>query len=302
MSSGASPLTATTLQVYTSPSRTFGQDQTFSPVTSSLLLGREEVVLVDAQFMEEDVAKLGDLIEESGRRLKTIFITHGHADHYFGADRLAERFADARVVATQGVVDYISAHWAADMRMFGVMFPNGLVLPQAPPQVLESGDLVLDGEMLEIIEVEQGDIAPSTVLYVPSIGAVIAGDVVYNGIHQMLGLSGPAEWERWIESVEQIAALHPKAVVAGHKRPDARDDEPDRILGGTTEYIKSFRTAAARAASPSELIKAMRAIYPEHGNLTTLIFSASSALKARSVEEEPPSQKAHSRRDESLPK
>ena len=281
MTSAASALT---LQVYTSASRPIGGERTFSPVTSSLLLGREEAVLVDAQFMEEDVDALGDMVEASGRRLTHIVITHGHADHYFGADRLAQRFVGCEVVAAASVVDYISAYMAGEMRTFGMMFPEGLVLPHRPPSPLDGDMIRLEGEALRVIEVGQGDIAPSTVVHVPSLHVVVAGDVVYNGIHQMLGLSGPAEWRQWIESVDAIERLEPNIVVAGHKTPGARDDEPKRILDGTRAYIESFANAAKNASSAPEIVEQMIELYPDHGNPTTLWYSAVAAIKARDRE------------------
>ena len=269
------------LQVYTSASRLIGGERTFSPVTSSLLLGREDAVLVDAQFMEEEVDALGDMVEASGRRLTHIVITHGHADHYFGAERLAQRFAGAAVVAAAGVVDYISTHMAAETRTFGMMFSDGLVLPNRSPSCLDGEVIWLEEEPLHVIEVGQGDIAPSTIIHAPSSGIVVAGDVAYNGIHQMLGLSGPAEWSRWIESVESIERLDPNIVVAGHKMPGARDDEPKRILHATRAYIESFAKAAKTASSAPEIVRLMTELYPHHGNPTTLWFSAAAAIKAR---------------------
>jgi len=54
------------------------------------------------------------------------------------------------------------------------------------------GDRV-EGHELRVIEVGQGDIAPSAVLHIPSLDAIVAGDVAYNQIHQMLALGGSAE-------------------------------------------------------------------------------------------------------------
>jgi hypothetical protein len=72
-----------------------------------------------------------------------------------------------------------------------------------------------------VIEVGQGDIAPSAVLRIPALDAVVAGDVADNQIHQMLALGGPAEWDKWIASIGMIERLHPRIFVAGHKKPEA---------------------------------------------------------------------------------
>ena len=228
------------LQVFTSPYRKIGgsEDRTFSPVTSTLIYGDTEAVLVDAQFIRDDIDALGDMIEAVGRRLTTIYITHGHAAHYFGIDRLIERFPDARAVATKAVVGYLAEHSAEEFKQFSAMFGDELVLPRTLPAPLEDDFILLEGEKLWIVEVGQGDIPCSTVLHVRSIDAVIAGDVVYNGIHQMLGLSRPTQWTKWIESVDKIAALNPRSSLRDIKgRAQAMKRNRSSKLNGPTFAI-----------------------------------------------------------------
>jgi hypothetical protein len=43
-------------------------------------------------------------IEDGGKNLTTIYITHGHGDHWFGIGALLERFPGARAVASPDVV------------------------------------------------------------------------------------------------------------------------------------------------------------------------------------------------------
>ena len=270
------------LEVFSSPYRKIlgSDDRTFSPVTSSLIYGETHAVLVDAQYIREDIDALGDMIEATSRVLTTIYITHGHADHYFGIDRLMERFPGSRAVGTKAVVDYLRAHSKAEIAQFSAMFGNELVIPTSLPQPLDDSFIMLEGEKLSIIEVGQGDIPCSTVLHIASLGTVIAGDVVYNGIHQMLGLGGPTEWKKWIESVDKIAALNPGIVVAGHKALGA-SDEATLILEATRSYIRDFADIAASSSSARSIVMAMQAKYPGHGNLATLFYSAAAAMKGR---------------------
>ena len=266
------------LQVFVSPTHPIGNDGlTFSPTTSTLIYGEREAILVDAQFIKNDIHELGNVIEELGRTLTTIFITHGHADHYFGIDVLAERFPGVRVVATAKVVDDIVARGKQDLATFAAWFGDNLVVPASVPEPLDGDVLIIEGHRLQVIDVDQADISPSSAVYVPQLGAVIAGDLVYNGIHQMLALTGPAEWKRWAASIEGIAALRPRTVVAGHKKPEASDDDGEAILASTTDYILDFARIAETAASPEEVIKAMLDLYPDHGNVTTLLVSAQAA-------------------------
>lgn len=266
------------LQVFTSPTRPIGGNQTFSPITSTLISGDTDVVLVDSQFVKADVDALGDMIEATGKKLTTIFVTHGHGDHCFGSSLLMERFPGARFVATAGVVSYLTTHFEREVRMGRGFFGDDLTVLTTMPEVLEGDVIDLEGHQLRAIEVGQGDIAPSAVLHMPSLDAVVAGDVAYNQIHQMLGLSGPTEWTKWIQSVETLQRLDPGIVIAGHKKPEA-DDDGRRILSDTRTYIVDFATAFHRASSAEELVDAMQARYPDHGNLTTLYYSAHNAFK-----------------------
>jgi glyoxylase-like metal-dependent hydrolase (beta-lactamase superfamily II) len=266
------------LRVFVSPTHPIGSNGlTFSPTTSTIIYGEHEAILVDAQFIRSDIDELGNVIENLGRTLTAIFITHGHADHYFGIDVLAERFPGVRVLATAKVVADIVDRGSQDVGTFSAWFGDNLVVPTSIPEPLSDGGLVIEGHRLQVIDVEQADISPSSAVYVPQLGAVIAGDLAYNGIHQMLALTGPAEWQRWAASVADIAALEPRTVVAGHKKPDASDDDGRAILASTKEYILDFARIAESAAAPEEIIKAMQERYPDHGNLATLWVSAQAA-------------------------
>lgn len=266
-------------QVYLSPARTISGDSTFSPVTSTLFMGDKDAVLVDAQYYRDDVAALSDMIQRSGRRLKTIYITHGHSDHYFGAGEIAKMF-NARIIALPSVVEYIRSNNERDLDSMRQMFGDRAIAPTAFPEAMDGAIIEIEGRALRAIEIGQGDIPHSTALFSPDLGVVVPGDIVYNGIHMMLGITGPKEWENWIESIEAIAALKPRVIVAGHKRSDVRDDEPIRILATSMEYIRDFAEAVKVEPSTKSIVQSMQRKYPDFGNLPTLIYSASAASRA----------------------
>ena len=249
---------------------------TFAATTSTLVFGASEAVLIDAQHIRSDVTALGDLIERTGRRLTTIYATHGHADHWYGAGELVARFPGARAVATLPVLEYIHQAAEVEAQQWAAMFGDRVVKPTAVPEALDGLTLELEGYELRIVEVGQGDIRPSTVVHIPAIDAVVAGDVVYNQIHAMLGLSGPREWERWIQSVDVVEKLSPQMIVCGHKKPESSDREVDRMLDETRTYISDFAEGAQSLNSAEELIGLMKSKYTDFGNSWTLHFSAQS--------------------------
>ena len=273
-SAGAADLRA---EVFIGPFLPFERGKgTFAATTSTLVYGSSEALLIDAQHIRTDVAALGDLIERTGRRLTTIYVTHGHADHWYGAGELVARFPEARLVATPPVLEYI--HQAADVeaQQWAAMFGDRVVKPTAIPEALNGLTFEVDGHEVRIVEVGQGDIRPSTVVHIPTIDTVVAGDVVYNQIHAMLGLSGPGGWERWIQSVDAVEKLSPRIIVCGHKKPESSDREVDRMLDETRAYISDFAEGAQSRDSAEELIGLMKSKYPDFGNNWTLHFSANS--------------------------
>ncbi|MDI4238283.1 hypothetical protein OZ411_36330 [Bradyrhizobium sp. Arg237L] len=80
--------------------------------------------------------------------------------------------------------------------MFESMMDVEIAIPRSFPEPLASDAIDLEGEELRIVHVGQGDIAPSTVVWIPTLATVVAGDVVYNSNHLMLALGGPEEWNR----------------------------------------------------------------------------------------------------------
>lgn len=275
------------LQVIVSPSADLTIGGTFSPTTATIITGPSEAVLVDTLFTPDEVERLSQAIEATGKTLTTIYITHAHFDHYFGLGPLLARFPQARAVALPQVANFLRETHEEGKAIAEQWLGDNLVDASELPAALDGTTIVLDGHELHAIEVGQGDIAHSTVLHVPSIGAVVAGDLVYNGVHQMLGLSTPPDWQRWIESVDKIEALRPSIVVAGHKRPDLSDEDAPAILDRTRQYIAAFSEAVAAADDAAVVIDRMTERFPTWINLSTLQFSAAAAMAQKQATEPP---------------
>jgi len=101
------------------------------------------------------------------------------------------------------------------------------------PELFDGDSIDLDGHQLRVIDIGQGDIEHSTIVHLPSLRAVAAGDVVYNKVHMLTALTDATAREAWIASIGSIAALDPDIVVAGHKRvgaPDSRRHRAERAV------------------------------------------------------------------------
>src|SRR5258708_6506535 len=83
---------------FAAPPPQFGDPQAWDPVTSTLIFGARDAVLVDTLETVPEATALADWIALHQRRLTTIYITHGHSDHFLGLPVLLDRFPDARAV------------------------------------------------------------------------------------------------------------------------------------------------------------------------------------------------------------
>jgi glyoxylase-like metal-dependent hydrolase (beta-lactamase superfamily II) len=246
------------------------------PATSvSLISGEHDAVLVDSLLTPEEARRAVDWIRATGKNLTTIYITHGHGDHFFGLNTILAAFPDARAVTAPAVVPEARGQLSpALMRFWNAVFPGQIPEHPIVPEALDGDVIDLEGRALRIITVGQSDTGVSTIVHVPSLDAVIAGDVAYNGIHQWLAQTDHEKRMQWIASVEKIEALEPGIVVASHKRPDARDDDPAAILGNTKTYIRDFDQSLSESHSAQELVDRMMVLHGALGNPYTLWTAA----------------------------
>ncbi len=112
----------------------------------------------------------------------------------------------------------------------------------------------------------------------PSIGLIVAGDVVYNGIHPYLAESNAQSRLEWIAALDKLEALEPQAVVAGHKVPENADDPAD--IARTRQYLRDFNRMVERTTTALELYEAMLELYPDRVNPGSLWGGAKAAKNA----------------------
>ncbi|HEY6288684.1 MAG TPA: MBL fold metallo-hydrolase [Nitrospiraceae bacterium] len=249
----------------------------WSPISATLISGRRDAVLVDALLTVEQVDALVEWVEAHGKNLTTIYLTHGHGDHFFGLGALLDRFPKARAVATPAVVKFM--HQQASPAVVA-NFWNGRFPGQIPDRLVIAEELKgrvidLEGHDLVVIEVGHSDTDDTTCLHVPSIGLVVAGDVAYNDVHLYLAESNAHTRREWISALDTIESLHPRAVIAGHKRAGT-DDDP-RIFAETRQYIRDF-DRLAETTTTRELYDQMLSLYPDRVNPGAL-WSSARAIK-----------------------
>ncbi|MFB8203671.1 MBL fold metallo-hydrolase [Kitasatospora purpeofusca] len=251
--------------------------------TSTLILGEHTAILVDAQLTRSAGRELAEWVAGKGRRLLAIVVTHHHPDHYFGAEEVLRLFPDARLLAAPPVVDGILRTAAAKVAQWKPVFGDDIPDHPLVPAPLLPQPLMIDRQAIPVLLLGQGDCDGSTVVHVPSIRTVIAGDFVYNGTHVWTADTTPERRTEWVRNLGRIAELGVERVIAGHRAPEQGDDAA-RVLAFTGEYLQDFDRLLAEHPDDTEALVA--AVNERYGELTlpaVLELSAAANTAARTA-------------------
>lgn len=246
----------------------------WSPISSTLISGDRDAVLVDTAITVAQNQKIAEWIAASGKNLTAIYATHGHGDHFFGANTIRRKFPKARFVATPEVIAVMrkQASDAVVASYWNVRFPDQIDSTLMIADELDGGALDLEGEKLVAVPLGHTDTDSTTCLHVASLGLAVCGDALYNEVHLHLGESDAEGRKEWIAALDTIESLRPVAAVAGHKKPGTTDSPVN--IEATRQYIRDFDRIAGDTETALALYDEMLALYPARVNPAILWLSA----------------------------
>jgi len=249
--------------------------------SATLISGRHDAVLVDTFLTRDQSQGLIDWVARSGKNLVAVFITHGHGDHFFGLAPVLERFPQAKALATPAVVREMQSQLASQSidNFWRKLFPGQIPDKLRTAEPLEGNTFELEGEPLFAVDAGYTDTKASSCLHVPSMDLIVAGDVVYNGIHPFLAETTAQSRLEWIAALDKLEALKPRIVVAGHKVPENDDDPGD--IARTRQYLLDFERLNQQTTTAIELYEAMLEWYPDRANPGSLWGSSVAAKKSQ---------------------
>jgi len=230
-------------------------------VNSTLVVGDKEAMVIDAGFTRADALRIAANVLDSGKQLKTIYVSQADPDYYFGVETLKEIFPQADVVTTPAVLEKINAKKAGKVAFWGPKM--GANAPRTPvvPRALEGNTLTLDGQTIEI-RGTQGVLAHRPYAWIPSIQAVVGNIGVFGGMHVWTAdTQTAAERAAWVAQLDEMVALKPALVVPGHMKAGTPVDA--RNITFTKDYLQTFEKNLAATQNSAELVKAMQQAYPQ---------------------------------------
>lgn len=242
------------------------------PVSSVLVSGEKDAILVDAQFGKAQAQQVVEKIRASGKHLTAIYISHGDPDYYFGLDTLTAAFPDAKVLASQPTVEHIKKTVDGKVAFWGPKMGADKPAKTIVPDVLAGHSLTLEGKTLEVIGLD-GKQPDRSFVWIPSIKAVVGGVVVAENIHVWMADTQSAQSHAdWLTTLDNIKALQPNTLIPGHYLGDS--SRSLKAVQFTADYIRAFDEETAKAKDSAELIAAMKKRYPDLGEESSLELSA----------------------------
>jgi glyoxylase-like metal-dependent hydrolase (beta-lactamase superfamily II) len=252
-----------------------GSPAQWSPLAHTLIYGSDQALLIDPPITREQADAVAAWVSEHNVALRYIYLTHAHADHWLTTNYLLDQFPEAAVLSSASTLSRIAADTTAGgiPALWTTLF--GDALPPAPVGVTGSrfpGDGIrLDGHQVFAHEVGHTDTDDTSILHVPALDLVVAGDVVYNNVHQYVAEGGGGGIESWQRALDTVAGLKPQAVVAGHKDP-TRPNSPSDI-DQTRRYLDETAAILDKTTDRAAFYHAMRERFPERVNPYTIWLS-----------------------------
>ncbi|MFC6276015.1 MBL fold metallo-hydrolase [Psittacicella hinzii] len=242
-------------------------------VTSTLVMGDKEAILIDTGFSRADALRIAAQVLDSQKKLTTILISQADPDYYFGVSTLKQIFPDVKVVAPAQVLAEIKEKLDTKLQVWSPQLgTNKPLVPMVLPTALDKPELKLEGETIEIRDSE-GKYGNRPYVWIPSLKTITGNVNVYGNMHLWTADSQSKEARQaWQKQLDEMLALNPVRVIPGHQISGAKEDK--QLIVFNKNYLVKFEQVLASSKTSAEIIKKMVQLYPNLQGKDNLEFSA----------------------------
>ena len=242
--------------------KVFFSDEDGFQVASVIVMGKTDAILIDAQWTLSNAHRVIVELLETGKNLKTIYLTHAHPDHYFGVGAIAKVFPKARVVAIPSEANIINKQFFGKIEIWeATIGAHNVCRDIVNVDALKENYLELEGHRLEIISKVMGDMRYNTMVWMPSIKTLYASDVLFNQAHPFTCELTKGEREQWIKDIDKIATYGAETIIPGHQKPGMPFDKS--ACDFTRAYVVATEEVLAKTDTAAAFYYEMNARFPQ---------------------------------------
>ena len=176
--------------------------------------------------------------------IRTIYISHYHADHMYGIQAFSG--TGAEVVAPDGAKRYLEGE-VAEQRLFERRvslspWVNSNTRIVEPDRYIQGEErFTLGGVTIRVVDVGSAHSEGDLVLFVENEGVLFSGDIIFEGRIPFLGTSSSAEWLAVLNDMEKVDVA---TIVPGHGKAA---ENPREIISLTKNYLSFVRESMRQA-------------------------------------------------------
>lgn len=242
--------------------KTFFSDEKGFEVASVIIMGKKDAVLIDAQWTLSNAHRVVAEIQETGKNLTTIYVTHAHPDHYFGLGPIADAFPQARVIALPEVARTINKQFFGKIEYWEeVIGKTNVPRKVVNIEPLSKDYFELEGKRIEIIQQVMGDLKYNTVVWIPSIKTLYGSDVLFNQAHPFTCEVTAEQRRQWIKEIERFEKMGAEVVIPGHQKPGMPFDSSTFTF--TKDYLIATEEELAKTTDVASFYYAMAQRFPD---------------------------------------
>jgi len=240
---------------------------------TGIVIGDDCVLVADTQATPAMAADVIRRIREvTDKPIKYVVLTHYHAVRVLGASA----YGADHILASQDTYDLIVERGEQDKASEIGRFPRLFAGVETVPPGMTWPTMTFTGKMtvwlgkleVQLLQLGRGHTKGDTVVWLPGEKALLSGDLVE---FDATPYAGDAYFQDWPKTLDNIAALKPRALVPGRGAALTTPEEVAKGLAGTRDFIADvWSSVSASARSGKDLNTVYKETYarlkPKYGH------------------------------------
>lgn len=240
---------------------------------TGIIIGDDAVLVADTQATPAMAADVIRRIREvTDKPIKYVVLTHYHAVRVLGASA----YGAEHILASQDTYDLIVERGEQDKASEIGRFPRLFAGVETVPPGMTWPTMTFTGKMtlwlgkleVQLLQLGRGHTKGDTVVWLPGEGALLSGDLVEFGATPY---AGDAYFKDWPKTLENVAALKPKALVPGRGAALTTPEEVSKGLSETRDFISDVYSNVQKGVDAGKDLNAVykdtfAAMKPKYGH------------------------------------